>query len=188
MSCTKRGQTDLLRFGKKRETLNPWSGHGGRREASVFETLIPCWFWEASVLQSFPEPSSASTPHRTLHHLTKLYKRLHHHMCACASWLCAKKSQRTVFSFICRSFFLLNLFDVRWPNEIWWHIFQENVVKEDECQQLCGDQVTIFIAFDPSPIIALPCPSLMLFWIHWWLLSSSDVTRAMLASLSYSLV
>ena len=85
VSCTKRRQTDLLRFGKKRETLNPWSGHGGRREASVFETLIPCWFWEASVLQSFPEPSSASTPHRTLHHLTKPYKRLHHHMCACAS-------------------------------------------------------------------------------------------------------
>ena len=46
-------------------------------------------------------------------------------------------------------FFLLNLFDVRWPNEIWWHIFQENVVEEDECQQLCGDQVTILIAPDP---------------------------------------
>ena len=114
-------------------------------------------------------------------------------MCACASWLCAKKSQRTVFSFICRSFFLLNLFDVRWPNEIWWYIFQENVVEEDECQQLCGDQVTIFIAPDPSPIIiALPCPSacpsLILFWIHWWLLSASDVTKAMLASFSNSLV
>ena len=92
--------------------------------------------------------------------------------------------------FICRA----KLFYVRWPNKIWWHIFQENVVKEDECQQLCGDQVTIFIASDPSPIIiALPCPSacpsLMLFFlIHWWLLSASDVIRAMLASLSNSLV
>ena len=36
MSCTKRRQTDLLRFGKKRETLNPWSGHGGEAGSICF--------------------------------------------------------------------------------------------------------------------------------------------------------
>ena len=91
VSCTKRRQTDLLRFGKKRETLNPWSGHGGRREASVFETLIPCWFWEASVLQSFPEPSSASTPHSPSSDKT-LQTSPPPHVCLCVVTMRKKES------------------------------------------------------------------------------------------------
>ena len=36
VSCAKRRQADLLRFGKKRETLNPWSGHGGEAGSICF--------------------------------------------------------------------------------------------------------------------------------------------------------
>ena len=170
------------------------AGHGGEAGSICFWNFNSMLVLGSICFAEFPRAKFRlhSTPHSPSSDKT-LQTSPPPHVCLCVVTMRKKESTHSVQFYVQIFFFLLNLFDVRWPNEIWWHIFQENVVEEDECQQLCGDQVTIFIAPDPSPIIiALPCPSacpsLMLFWIHWWLLSASDVTKAMLASLSNSLV
>ena len=97
MSCTKRRQTDLLRFGKKRETLNPWSGHGGEAGSICFWNFNSMLVLGSICFAEFPRAKFRlhSTPHSPSSDKT-LQTSPPPHVCLCVVTMRKKESTHSV--------------------------------------------------------------------------------------------